>query len=659
MRRFGPKSLDTAFVRPGTPSFADVICYLEDNPELFSTRTRDMISGLRRVARALGREPEEVPADPRWLQPRLEKIVPAALGISPKTWSNAQSDARAGLSRFGVVDRRSHRKSDLSPEWRPLWALAIASGDKTLPTALRRLVYFLSGRGVAPAEVTDADALAYREALVENEISKSPEVAWRAAVNGWNLAVRLLPDWPQHRLALPNRQKLVKLPDATFPQSLHDDLARLAETLAKPDPLAEGGRARAVRPATIVQYRRRLLCFAAELVRAGVPAEQITSVAMICAPEIVERGLRQMLARTENKTNRMISETAGLLRNLAGSYCAAAEEAHKGVAELARRVAMKPQTGMTRKNRDRLRVLQDPSNLKALLLLPDRLFNEAKADRKPYYRALDREIAVAIAILLVCPIRVKNLSEIDLERNLQRPGDGRVLLVFEEEDVKNDRHLEFELPADVARMIDRHLQTRAPELCPPGSPWLFPRRDGQSPIDGNALSVRITKLIRRVLGLVVNVHLFRHLAVMIWLEANPGGYEAARRLLDHSAISHTLNLYAGLEGRSATLAFSRLIQAKKEPRPCASSCPSRTGPRRIRPCGAPSCSPAAPLTLRARSRICAPHRWRPSSCAMAAGSAGSPSKSRGRCRRRPASGPPCRACGPGWKPWRTSPLCRG
>ena len=203
-----------------------------------------------------------------------------------------------------------------------------------------------------------------------------------------------------------------------------------------------------------MQYRRQLLRFAADLVRSGVAAETITDIATICRPDMVERGLRQMLARNENRTSRSIAETAGLLRNLARSYCGAPEEERKAVTELAGRVAMKPQIGMTRKNRDRLRVLQDPKNLQRLLLLPDRLFASAKAGRKPYYRALDREVAVAIAILLVCPVRVKNLSEIHLERNLQRPGDGRVFLVFEDEEVKNERHLEFELPADVVRLID-------------------------------------------------------------------------------------------------------------------------------------------------------------------------------------------------------------
>ena len=82
-------------------------------------------------------------------------------------------------------------------------------------------------------------------------------------------------------------------------------------------------------------------------------------------------------------------------------------------------------------------------------------------------------------------------------------------------------------------------------------------------LEANQLSARIFKRIRTETGFEVNAHLFRHLAVMIWLDANPGGYEVARRLLGHSDISKTISLYCGLEVKSATRAFADLIATKK------------------------------------------------------------------------------------------------
>ena len=61
-------------------------------------------------------------------------------------------------------------------------------------------------------------------------------------------------------------------------------------------------------------------------------------------------------------------------------------------------------------------------------------------------------------------------------------------------------------------------------------------------MDANQLSKRIRQRIRKAIGVEMHAHLFRHLATMIWLDAFPGAYEGARRLLGHSEISQKLNL---------------------------------------------------------------------------------------------------------------------
>ncbi|MBI6630366.1 site-specific integrase [Pontibaca salina] len=556
-------NLDTALLPKGTLMFADLIALLAKDPSLSATRRRDLMSGLRRVAKALGQAPQNVPADSRWLQPRLAKRAPAALGLSPKSWQNAVSDARAAMVHARIVERRSNHLSDLSSEWQALWTSLLAAKDKTLQPALCRFVHFLNNQGIGPDQVTAEHALAYRDALAQNEISKSPDGAYRAAVNGWNLAVQRLPDWPKTTHPLESRQKIIKLPEAAFSAAFLQDLERLMARLANPDPLADEGRARALRPATLNQYRRQIIRFASELVHAGLLLDAITEIAVLLAPANAERGLRQMLTRTENKSTKLIGETAALLRNL-GRITGQPEEVQKKLADLAARLAPAPQRGMTRKNRDRLRILQNEESLQRLLHLPDRLFAHPPAGKtNTFTKALAREDAVAIAILLVCPIRIKNLAGIHLELHLQRPGDGRAFLVLSEDDLKNERPLEFELPIELIRMIDRHLASRSPELCPAGTAWLFPRRDGAGSVSPGQLSARISKRVRKETGFEINAHLFRHFAVMTWLDANPGSYEVARRLLGHSEVSHTINMYSGLEVKSATRIFADLIETKK------------------------------------------------------------------------------------------------
>lgn len=556
--------LDTALVPTGTPMFADLIATLERDQSLKPTRRRDLISGLRRVTKAIGRAPQDVPCHGRWLQPRLAKIAPAALGLKAKAWQNVVSNARAAMVHVGIVERRINRTADLSPAWQLLWTSVLDSPQsKTLQPPLCRFIHFLNNQGVAPDDVSAEHALIYRDAVIRNEISKSPEVAYRAAVNGWNLAARVLPGWPQTRLPLERRQKIIKLDETAFPKSFLAAIDHLMFQLTHPDPLAEEGRTTALRPATLTQYRRQILRFASELVHAGVPIKKINSIAALLSPETAERGLRQMLSRTENKKTKLISETGALLRNL--SRITGLDEAtQKQLTTLAARVAVAPQKGMTRKNRDRLRPLQNDKTMLRLLELPERLFNTPPAGKSnAYTKALAREDAVALAILLVCPVRIKNIAGIHLEQHIQRPGDGSAFLVLIEDETKNERPQEFELPKDVIRMIDRHLATRCPHMCPAGTPWLFPRRDGAGPVVPGQLAARLKQRVRKATGLIVNAHLFRHSAVMNWLDAKPGGYEGARHLMGHSAVSHTINLYSGMEVKSALHAFADLMATKK------------------------------------------------------------------------------------------------
>ena len=562
MTKQEPIPLSQAFVRVGTPMFSAVEDLLKSNDDLTDARRRDLISGLRRLAKALGLPTSEVPCDARWLEPRLAKIAPASLGMTAKSWQNIVSDVRSAMAHVGIVERQHNRFQDLAPEWQSLWKTVLESNDKSIMPALQRFVYFLSRAEIDPLSVSDEHALAYRDALECNEISKSPEVAYRAAVNGWNLAVERIPSWPRQRISLPSRQVVIKLPLGDFPTTFQNSLQDLTQRLSTVDPFSEHGRTKALRPATVDQYRRQIIRFASELVHSGVSSEAIERIDILFDPSMAERGLRQMLSRTGNKTTRLISEIAALLRNLARMY-EAPEEQRKELANLASRVAVKPQTSMTRKNRDRLRVLQDETKQMELLSLPERIFSSPIDVARRHTSLLAREDAVAIAIFLVCPIRAKNLAGLHLERHLQRPGDGRVYLVLDDQETKNERPVEFELPQDVVRLIKLHLATRCPELCPSGTPWLFPRRDGSGPIDPNPLSSRLKKRIRKETGLEVNAHLFRHFAVMTWLDANPGGYEVARRLLGHSELSHTINMYSGLEARPATRAFADLIAAKK------------------------------------------------------------------------------------------------
>lgn len=347
------------------------------------------------------------------------------------------------------------------------------------------------------------------------------------------------------------------LPEAEYAPSFISDVDRYLETRIRPDLLETGKTLRPIAASTATTYRYIVLRFASHIAGAGVSPTDISSLNALLQPAHVKQGLRQMLERNGGATNASISDTAGLLLTIA-THLALPEETVRTLTQYKARLAVHDSGGMTDKNRDRLRVLRNPEVLRRLLHLPEQII--ARPVGKHRYKALRvREDAIAIGILLYCPLRISNLSMLEIDRHLQRPGKGKMFLVIPASEVKNNRPLEFELPTHMVAMIDTHLADRAPTLCGPLSPYLFPAARKEGSVRANTLAQRIKDRVRDEIGIEMNAHLFRHLAVMIYLDANPGGYEVARQMLGHSSVSRTISVYSGLETISATRSFAALL----------------------------------------------------------------------------------------------------
>src|SRR5207247_11383470 len=76
--------------------------------------------------------------------------------------------------------------------------------------------------------------------------------------------------------------------------------------------------------------------------------------------------------------------------------------------------------GLTEKNKDLLRQFNDKGLLRRLINLPDRLWRrvtgELKASRRQF---IDLQNAIAIDILVVAPLRMKNLTALNLDEHIR------------------------------------------------------------------------------------------------------------------------------------------------------------------------------------------------------------------------------------------------
>jgi len=208
-----------------------------------------------------------------------------------------------------------------------------------------------------------------------------------------------------------------------------------------------------------------------------------------------------------------------------------------------------------------VRQFKDPRNRERLKALAGQLFDEALAERDaPIQAAVKAEIALAIQILLVAPMRLANLAALNLEENVVRVGglEPTYHLVIPPEEVKNEEPLEYPLPKPVNQMLGRYLAVFRPRLCRQENTWLFPGALNGHKTKGT-LSGQIIDHIVKALGIRVTPHQFRHLAAAFILEKDPANYEFVRRVLGHKNLQTTINFYVGLETVDAVRKFSTMV----------------------------------------------------------------------------------------------------
>jgi integrase len=200
--------------------------------------------------------------------------------------------------------------------------------------------------------------------------------------------------------------------------------------------------------------------------------------------------------------------------------------------------------------------------------MPARLMSEADdlGGHAPVRAALRAQVAVAIAILSVAPVRLGNLARIRLEENLTRPSGplSPFWLVFPGYDVKNRVELQFSLDERLTALIEGYVHQHRPALVRGSNePWLFPGESVANRGGGHKtpsmFSGQITEQVLKAVGIRITAHQFRHAAAAIMLRHDPGNYEFVRRVLGHTNLQTTTRFYIGLETAQATERFGRIV----------------------------------------------------------------------------------------------------
>jgi integrase len=304
---------------------------------------------------------------------------------------------------------------------------------------------------------------------------------------------------------------------------------------------------------------------ASALVHAGTSREEITSLAVLVEMENLKKGLRYIMDRFEGKPTEAIHGLAMGLKAIARHHVRISEADLDQLRKLCSRLNLEVD-GLREKNRRRLEQLEDENNLARLLHLPTQLIREAGSPRvRPHKAALLVQAALAIEILLYAPMRIGNLSGLDLERHLRPVTVKRQRLTqisIPAEEVKNGKPLTYELGSGTSQLLDLYCHSARPVLLHEPSEYLFPAQDG-GPKRTSALSALIKKTIWEYTGLDINAHLFRSIAAKIHNRVHPGDFLTHSHVIGDS-LRTAMRAYAQFEQKNALRHYQKSVDAARK-----------------------------------------------------------------------------------------------
>lgn len=555
-----PDPTPSAAAESGRPAnLAAALTSLQANTELDREVLRHVASDLKVAAKLCGRKLEQLPCDPVQLRPILRAVMPARYRLTGKRWSSIKSSIARVLRTANWLDAAKPRGAPLWSDWQ---AGADAIAIIPAKAVFRAFALWCQERGLHPAQVDAASLESYRAWRATRTLQLDLTHCIATLRSYWNRLVRTCATWQACRLLPPPGSRHLTRPATTFPLSFQQELAALLQRMASFRPL-DPRATRKYAPVTIYQAERSILQAVSTLVRLDRPAETIASLRDV----LLEPSLRLVLTDYAQRLGSdggwppsAISFAITLRRAAMQCGLLNAEE-QRAVAALVRLVPNQP-FGLKATARERLAQF-DPVMIGRLLRLPQQCFLEADgllAQGHAIQAARHHQRALLLAIHIRKPLRLKNLTELDLARDFLRDAKDRVIdLRIPGSETKTGRDSEAAFDKDLIRRFDKHLKTYRPLLNRHGSSYLFPGAKGGH-LTGAVVARTLKQLVGQRLGVRFNPHLMRHLAVDILLREDPNNMPVAQHVLDHATLKTTERMYGQARTRGAQKLWARTLE---------------------------------------------------------------------------------------------------
>ena len=545
-------------------TLADVLAALEAS-ELPPTRQRDLTSAVKRVSAMIGATPAQIAADPTSLRAKLVAIRPAAHNLSGKTWSNLRTSFAAALELSGIIDRPRRSTALRDPAWGVL--LGLVARDTRRANGIAAFANWCVLTGLAPDQVDDEAVQRFATWVETRTLHLKPRNVVRAAPLIWAELQHTIPGWPQQKLARVSfRGPLRRVAWVEMPASFVQDAEAYLALRKDPDVFDERPwmPRKPLAPNTVRLHRELIQSAFSALTEAGIAVAEIRSLADLVSVENFKFILRHFHEKAGGKPSAFLDSLARALLQIAKYHVGLAGDDLQRLRNLVRKLPKVP-ADLIEKNKALIRQFESMDLRAKLLFLPERLFKLVTANldaaRLPFVMA---QVALAVDVLLVAPIRPENLCNLVWRQHFSEPNgpNGPLVLHLTAEETKNKRAHTTELDPDVARRLRWYRNEILPRLrADPNGP-LFASRGGRMKCQ-ETISQQITEALARHVGIHMTPHQFRHVAATFYLEEHAEGFETVRNLLNHAS-SRSTRIYAGSSSRRASRAYNDFIAEQRE-----------------------------------------------------------------------------------------------
>ncbi len=195
---------------------------------------------------------------------------------------------------------------------------------------------------------------------------------------------------------------------------------------------------------------------------------------------------------------------------------------------------------------------------------------EALKNRTPLFRARYARDGLIIALLAVCPIRLKNFASLAIDKTFVRQGD-QWWIILPDTETKAQRPDHRAVPKELTFWIDQYLD-KYKLIFPFSGNALWPSQYGGA-MSKSGIHRLVAQTTKKALGIAIGPHMFRHCAPYTIANFDGSKIYIASALLQHSDPRTTEKYYNLAHSVESSKIFAKIISNLK-----SSSTDEESGP---------------------------------------------------------------------------------